>query len=45
MWVVGIEMLIVGGIVINGGVVLILCDVYLCNIEIIMFIDGCVVFK
>lgn len=45
MRAVGIEALIVGGIVTNGGVASTLRDAHLRNIETIMLTDGCAAFK
>ncbi len=41
----GIEHLIVGGIVTNGGVASTLRDAHLRNIETVMLIDGCAAFR
>lgn len=41
---VGIEMLIFLGIVMQGGVVLMLCDVYVCDFYMVILSDGCVLF-
>jgi len=45
MRALGIEHLIVGGIVTNGGVASTLRDAHLRNIETIMLTDGCAAFK
>ncbi len=45
MRAIGIEMLIVGGIVTNGGVASTLRDAHLRNIETIMLSDGCAAFR
>ncbi|MDU8925938.1 isochorismatase family cysteine hydrolase [Alisedimentitalea sp. MJ-SS2] len=45
MRAVGIEHLIVGGIVTNGGVASTLRDAHLRNIETVMLTDGCAAFK
>lgn len=45
MRAVGIEYLIVGGIVTNGGVASTLRDAHLRNIETVMLTDGCAAFK
>jgi nicotinamidase-related amidase len=41
----GIETLIVGGIVTNGGVASTLRDAHLRNIETVMLTDGCAAFR
>ena len=45
MRAMGIEHLIVGGIVTNGGVASTLRDAHLRNIETVMLTDGCAAFK
>lgn len=45
MRAVGVENLIVGGIVTNGGVASTLRDAHLRNIETVMLTDGCAAFK
>ena len=45
MRAVGIEHLIVGGIVTNGGVASTLRDAHLRNIETVMLTDGCAAFR
>lgn len=45
MRAVGIETLIVGGIVTNGGVASTLRDAHLRNIETVMLTDGCAAFR
>lgn len=45
MWALGIENLIVGGIVTNGGVASTLRDAHLRNIETVMLTDGCAAFR
>jgi len=45
MRAIGIEILIVGGIVTNGGVASTLRDAHLRNIETIMLSDGCAAFR
>ena len=45
MRAVGIESLIIGGIVTNGGVASTLRDAHLRNIETVMLTDGCAAFK
>ncbi|WP_299504705.1 isochorismatase family cysteine hydrolase [uncultured Roseobacter sp.] len=45
MWAVGVDHLIVGGIVTNGGVASTLRDAHLRNIETVMLSDGCAAFR
>ena len=45
MRAVGVETLIVGGIVTNGGVAATLRDAHLRNIETVMLTDGCAAFR
>jgi nicotinamidase-related amidase len=45
MQATGIDHLIVGGIVTNGGVASTLRDAHLRNIETLMLTDGCAAFK